>query len=163
MDGLWGIKLPVNLDTLNHIIDHIYQAPSQPKISAVIRKHQSKVSLATYHHHTLFAPTEKTLRQAIRNNHFVSWPGLTQSTLSAGLMPSEATAKGHMKQEKNNFQSTKTSVLSDAIDELQHQPPADPNSAGQWPRPGLGTRPEFGLLASARARFTWVTSAISLS
>ena len=59
MDGLWDITIPVKSDTKKTITAQIYQAPSTPKTSVIIRKHQTKVALATYHHHTLFAPTEK--------------------------------------------------------------------------------------------------------
>ena len=39
---------------------------------------------------------------------FLSWPGLTESLVKKHLEDTIATAKGHLRQEKANLQSTKT-------------------------------------------------------
>ena len=112
-DKLWDIRLPKG--------NKKEQDPQQKtpdginnKMCVILRKDQSKLTLAKYHHHTLFGPTEATLRTAIRNKHLITWPGLTQELLTKGLPQSEATAKGHMKQQRQNLQSTKT-LLQQAI------------------------------------------------
>lgn len=111
-DKLWDIKIPRLSPSLR--INHMNRQQQHNKMSIIIRKHQSKLTLAKYHHHTLFGPTEATLRTAIRNKHLITWPGLTQELLTKGLPQSEATAKGHMKQQRQNLQSTKT-LLQQAI------------------------------------------------
>ena len=111
-DKLWDIKIPRLSPSLR--INHMNRQQQHNKMSIIIRKHQSKLTLAKYHHHTLFGPTEATLRTAIRNKHLITWPGLTQELLTKGLPQSEATAKGHMKQQRQNLQSIKT-LLQQAI------------------------------------------------
>ena len=85
------------------------------KVSVILQKDQSKITLAQYHHHTLFAPTESTLRRAIRNNHLITFPGLTHELLHAGLSTSVATARGHLHQERQNLQSTKNNNPSTTL------------------------------------------------
>ena len=65
------------------------------------------MDLAAYHHASLLSPVHSTLKYAIDNNHFTSWPGLTMDLIVKNLPPVLATAKGHLHQEKQNLQSTK--------------------------------------------------------
>ena len=120
-DRLWDIKVPHVLSSRNQLNQQTAHKSHQQHhhMSVILCKKQSKTTLATYHHHTLFAPTESTLRKAIKNNHLSTWPGLTQQLLTQGFMPDEATAKGHLKQERQNLQSTKTH-LQHAIEQSSH-------------------------------------------
>ena len=108
-DRLWDIYIPRKQHTPKPTTSNTSTSrmSSQHKVSVILRKDKSKTTLAQYHHHTLFAPTEKTLRHAIKNKHLITWPGLTQELFTSGLPPSEATARGHLKQERKNLQSTK--------------------------------------------------------
>ena len=51
------------------------------------------------------------LQAAIRNGHFVTWPGLEAKLIEKSLLHTVATAKGHLDQEKKNLQSTKLTVI----------------------------------------------------
>ena len=112
-DKLWDIRLPKGNKKEQ---DPKQKAPDgiNNKMCVILRKDQSKLTLAQYHHHTLFAPSETTLRKAIRNNYLITWPGLDQDLVTKGLPISVATAKGHIKQQRQNLQSTKT-LLQQAI------------------------------------------------
>ena len=108
-DRLWDIPIPKKTKT--KMITTCNNLSTVHKASVILRKDKSKLTLAQYHHQTLFAPTESTLRKAIKNGHLISWPGLNQDLLSQGLPPSEATARGHLKQERKNLQSTKKPTI----------------------------------------------------
>ena len=60
-----------------------------------------------YHHRSLFSPVQSTWIQAIKNGNFTSWPNLTTDNVTKYLRPSIASAKGHIKQIKQNIRSTK--------------------------------------------------------
>ena len=94
-DGLWDIP----------ITKHSY-APGllSPKLSVIIRKDKTKADLATYLHAACFRPTTETFVKAIKNNHFITWPGLTQLLIQKHLLPSLDTAKGYLKQEFKGLQ-----------------------------------------------------------
>ena len=77
------------------------------KANVIIRKKQIKSDLAKYLHATLLSPTLPTLVQAINNNHFVTWPGLTTNLIKKYLPKSIFTYQGHMKSEKQGLQSSK--------------------------------------------------------
>ena len=77
-----------------------------PAINVIIRKNKTKMDLAKYMHGALFSPVKATLIQAIKNNHFISWDGLTSDLISKHLQTSEATVLGHQKQERQGLQST---------------------------------------------------------
>ena len=57
----------------------------------------NKESLIKFLHWCLFSPPKRTLIQALRNDHFPTWPGLTTSAVHKYLEDAPATAKGHMK------------------------------------------------------------------
>ena len=66
------------------------------------------MELAAYHHASLFSLIYSTLEAAINNNELTSWPGITRDLIVKKLPPVLATAKVHLRQEKQNLQSTKT-------------------------------------------------------
>ena len=65
-----------------------------------------KKDLAAFHHGTIFATTKKPFVQAISQNFFSTFPGLTPTLINKHLKVKEPTAKGHMRQEQQRLQST---------------------------------------------------------
>ena len=55
----------------------------------------------------MFPPIKHTWIQAIKRNHFISWPGLTQDLLQKNLPLSHATVQGHMHKQRQNLHSIK--------------------------------------------------------
>ena len=78
------------------------------KLAVIICKKQTHQDLARYQHAACFSPVKHTWIKAIKRNHFISWPGLTQDLLQKNLPLSHATVQGHMKKQRKNLQSTKT-------------------------------------------------------
>ena len=76
------------------------------KLNLIMHKNTTKTELATYLHACCFSPTARTFIRAIKNENFISWPGLTPS-LTSKMPLSPNTAKGHLTQERSNLQSTK--------------------------------------------------------
>ena len=77
-------------------------------MNVILCKGRTAQYLAKYFHAACFSPTSKTLINAIKINHFVSWPGLTAYLVWNKLPLSIPTAKVNLKQEKQGLQSTKT-------------------------------------------------------
>lgn len=92
-DGLWDI--------------HLSRDPLQ--VNVILRKNMLKRDLATFLHAACFSPCTATFVKAIKNGNFATWPGLTEKLVTKFLAPSIATARGHMKQERQHLQSTKNS------------------------------------------------------
>ena len=80
-------------------------SPRQPALNVL----ESRVNpyLSQCYHATLFIPVHQTLLQATKKGYFAMWTNLTVG-LMKHLSPSMGTAKGHMNQTMNNFQSTRT-------------------------------------------------------
>ena len=95
-DGLWDIPL---------------QPPVQ-KLNAILRKDKTKQELAHYLHACCYSPRISTFVQAIRNGNFITWPGLDHKLIERHLIQTTATAKGHLDQERQGLQSTKTASPS---------------------------------------------------
>ena len=53
-----------------------------------------------------------TFIQAIKNNYFISWPGLTTELIARNLPKSIATIQGYLKSERQGLQSTKIILIS---------------------------------------------------
>ena len=106
------------LAALNTLIDHnIFEQDLchkyEQKANVILRKKQCKVQLAQYLHATYLSPTSRTLIQAIKNNHFISWPGLTVDLIKKHLPKSIATLRGHMTSERQGLQSMKVNLIED--------------------------------------------------
>ena len=56
----------------------------------------------------VFQPPIKTFLEAVRRNHLITWPDLTPKLITKYLTPTIATAKGHLNQERQGLQSTKS-------------------------------------------------------
>ena len=81
------------------------------KLNVIIRKNKTKKDLVKFLHAAAWSPVTDTWIKAIKNNHFTTWPGLSPELVRKHLPPSVATAEGHMKQERQGLQSTKTKTL----------------------------------------------------
>jgi hypothetical protein len=71
--------------------------------------------LVQYLHAACFSPTTATLVKAIKNGHFVTWPGLTVEAVLRHLPKSEATIKGHMDQRRKNILSTRPKAVEKTL------------------------------------------------
>jgi hypothetical protein len=60
----------------------------------------------TYLHACCFSPLQDTWLKAIQNGHFATWPSVTVENVRKYLPKSDATAKGHMNQIRQNIRST---------------------------------------------------------
>ena len=100
-DGLWNIPLPSPTPTINNV--HNCSLP-HPTINVIIKKNTTAKDLALYLHATCFSPTKDTFLKAIKNNHFIGWPGLNSNLITKHLTPTIASIKGHLKQEKQGLQ-----------------------------------------------------------
>ena len=87
----------------------------QHKMSIVIRKKQTHHDLVRYLHAACFAPVPSTWTKAIRNNNFITWPGLTVDLVNKHLPTSMATVWGHIHQERRNLQSTSKPLEANRI------------------------------------------------
>jgi hypothetical protein len=60
----------------------------------------------TYLHACCFSPVKYTWLKDIQNGHFATWPYVTVENVRKYLPKSDATAKGHMTQIRQNIRST---------------------------------------------------------
>ena len=121
-DGLWDIPLQPN--------PHTISKPSrEPRhtANAIIRKSQAKTELAEYLYGCCGSPAVSTFIHVIKNENFLSWPGIESVSFTKHLPPSIGSAKGHLDQERKNLQSTK--ILEDSPEIKQEKadffPPSD--------------------------------------
>ena len=98
-------QLHSNKKALNFKVAQLY--PKDQKLAVIIRKKQTHRDLAKYLHTAFYSPVKSTWEQAIKKDHFITWPGLTPQLLQKHLLPSTATVQGHNYWERQNLQSTK--------------------------------------------------------
>ena len=89
-------------------------------LNIILRKKETQMNLVRYLHGACFSPVPSTFKKAIKRGFLSSWPGLTTQMVDKYLPPSEATAKGHIRQEAQHLQSTKGKPRSNThpIDQL---------------------------------------------
>ena len=78
----------------------------------ILQQDRTKSDYATYIHACMYSPAKSTLLQAIKKGYLVGFPGVTSELINKHLLPSPATAKGHLNQERRNLQSTKAPQVS---------------------------------------------------
>jgi hypothetical protein len=78
--------------------------------------------LIHYLHACCFSPTKATLLKAVRNGHFVTWPGFTAANINRHLTRSVETDMGHLDQQRQNIQSTRR-FPEPPTDDFQPDPP----------------------------------------
>lgn len=77
------------------------------KLNAIICKKQLRANLMKYSHTACFPPTMSRWTKAIKNNNFLSWPGLTTNLVKKYLPTTIVTVQGHLHKERQHLQSTK--------------------------------------------------------
>jgi hypothetical protein len=108
------LKIPQNHSTTfkNKIPQHYQYQEHQPtsinSANGIIRQDTLTSDLCAFHHTALFSPAPSTLLAALNNGFLDTFPGLTPHVVKKYLPPSEATAKGHLDQDRQNVQSTRT-------------------------------------------------------
>lgn len=95
----------------NYIDDQVHH-----QANVILRKQTTKNNLATYLHACCLFPVISTFVSAIKKGHFNTWPGLTTHLITKHLKKSIHTAKGHLRQEFKNLQSTN---YKDKLREIQ--------------------------------------------
>ena len=68
---------------------------------------KSKQELTLFYHAACFSPTKRTFVDAIKGNAFAYWPGLTVELVNKYLPRTEATIKGHIRQQYKGTKSTR--------------------------------------------------------
>ena len=101
-DGLWDIPIG------NSPVHRKARPSIHQRLNIIIRRDKTKLDLVRFLHASAFSPAKDTLIKAIKNHHFKSWPGLTVKLVRKSLPDSTATAKGHLNQERQGLQSTKS-------------------------------------------------------
>ena len=84
------------------------------KSNVIIRRKQTKRELAKYLHATCLSPPVTTFVKAIKNEQFLTWPGLTTNLILNHLPKSIYTYQGQLNTEKQGLQSTKPKQLTEA-------------------------------------------------
>jgi hypothetical protein len=75
-----------------------------------------------------FSPTLETWLLAISCGHFITWPGLTTANVRRYLPKSEATAKGHLDQQRKNLRSTKDKPFNEVEADFHPTPETEPTN-----------------------------------
>ena len=81
---------------------------------------KSKQDLILFYHAAWFSPTKRKFVEAIKINEFTSWSGLTADLVNKYLPNTEATVKGHIRQQYKGTQSTK--IKQEVFRSTQHEP-----------------------------------------
>ena len=66
----------------------------------------TKSDIINYLHMSMFSPVKSTWVKSIRKDHFITWPGVNAPDVSKHLLPTIATAKGHLDRKRKNIRST---------------------------------------------------------
>jgi hypothetical protein len=75
-----------------------------------VYEHKSIQDTITYLHACCFSPVTDMWIKSIRNGNFATWPSVTVANVRKYLFKSDATAKGHMNQIRQNIRSTQPVV-----------------------------------------------------
>ena len=103
-DGLWNVPLTSSSLQSAPVPPSKPEPPSPvPAAYVVLCYNKPNSELAAYLHAVAGYTTKSSFLQAIHNGNFTSWPGLTADLISKHLLPSIATAKGHIRQEPKNL------------------------------------------------------------
>ena len=74
--------------------------PKRQMLNVVLQKSKTKFQLATFYHGAMCSPVLTTLKNAIHNNHLVSWPAIHKIIFPSNIVDTRATDMGHLDQEK---------------------------------------------------------------
>jgi hypothetical protein len=111
-NGLWNIRLSTPPLPTTHSRDLPAPAPPRSMLSCEhannVHEMRNQRDLVAYLHRACFSPAKSTWLKAIKAGYFATWPGLTAELVTKHLPKSIATAKGHLRQERQNLRSTTT-------------------------------------------------------
>ncbi len=113
--NLW--QIPLVLIVLNNNTETVLvnKPPTEflpnhpPPIKAIHNVYELKTQpeLVQYLHPSAGFPTKPMWIEAIKNNHYASWPGLTIKAVTKHFPKSKETMKGHRRKGKSGLRSTK--------------------------------------------------------
>jgi hypothetical protein len=104
--GVWGVPFGNSISTQavpEHYAQNVYE---QKCIKDTI----------TYLHACCLSPVKDTWLKAIQNRHFSTWPYVTVENVRKNLLKSDATAKCHMNQIRQNIRSTQPAVVEPTLE-----------------------------------------------
>lgn len=95
-NGLWSIPMTTAPAAAVHTIATLPTCNMQSSSHANFTIHDATLrQTIKFLHLCLFSPTKATLLKAVRNNHFVGWPGFTAQHIQRHLRLEEPTILGH--------------------------------------------------------------------
>lgn len=112
--GLWYTTIPTKTNGLTDPLkEKIIVNPTMIQQAGQQSANAANATTTTaehiqFLHAAAFSPATSTWIDAIRNGHFITWPGLTVEAVKKHLPKSFATAQGHLDQTRMNQRSTKT-------------------------------------------------------
>ena len=83
----------------DRLVQNVYttsQNKKDNKLSVIIRKKQTHMTLAKYLHASAFSSVKSTFIKAIKKGFLTSWPGLSANLIKKHLPDMEATVLGHI-------------------------------------------------------------------
>ena len=101
--GLYYIDLPEP--------PHVAPQELHPFACSAYEK-KTKADLVQYLHRCAFSPVVHTWTNFIEAGYFATWPSLTSDLVRKHLPKLLSTAKGHLKQDRQNICSTKPSITT---------------------------------------------------
>jgi hypothetical protein len=109
--GLWRINLRQdNQQVHQSVSNNMYEL-------------HSTGALVHYLHKSLFSPKKSALLQAVKNEHLVTWPGLTEDAIHKHLKLTPARAMGHMGHMNQRLQN----ISSTSKTPIEYVPTTDTN------------------------------------
>ena len=90
--------------------------PPKPDSIANVYELKTQPELLRYYHVAAGFPTKPTWLAAIRNNHYKSWPGLTDKMVSKYFPDSSQVYRGHGRKIKAGIRSTQREEEHNIID-----------------------------------------------
>ena len=109
--------IPKNIFNVNHISDkHLHKMLLQShlehkrtqSLNVILHRQQKHSDLAGFLHGCCGSPVPSTFITAIKINNLLAWPGLTATLIKKHLQANKSSAFGHLHQEAQGLQSTKT-------------------------------------------------------
>ena len=112
-DRLWDVILPDNKSLSAPVTSKQFH---QQTANIILPTNQTKTELAKFYHAAIYSPVLRTLQLAIRNDHFLSWPGIEKINFPKFITDTIAIDKGHLDHERKNLRPTSKITQSDIED-----------------------------------------------
>ena len=114
-NGLWRLSR----DHTKNLGDQGRLFRTQKEVAANVYSLPSLPQTIRYLHAAAGFPPKDTWIKAIKNGHYITWPGVTAEVVSKHFPESMETQKGHMKKQRQNVRSTKKKVVAEKITEYE--------------------------------------------